>query len=92
MVQVAALQKLAKGKFLLLVLALEHHQLLLQDLVLEVRLVSQLGCGLFKLVVHLRLFLLNRFILAVKFFAFLFHNPNLLFDVFVVALGVAQGH
>ena len=41
MVKVAALQKLAKRELLLFVLVLKHHQLLLQDLVLEIGLIPQ---------------------------------------------------
>ena len=92
MVKVAALKQLTKGKFLLFVLALEHHQFLLQDLVLEIGLIPQLGCGLFKFSVHFSFFLLNRLIMAVELFALLLDNLDLLFDVLVVALGVAQGH
>lgn len=92
MVKVAALQKLAKRKLLLFVLVLKHHQLLLQDLVLEIGLIPQLGCGLFKFSVHFSFFLLNRLIMAVELFALLLDNLDLLFDVLVVALGVAQGH
>ena len=92
MVKVAALQKLAKRELLLFVLVLKHHQLLLQDLVLEVSLVPQLGCRCFELVIHFSFFLLGLPIIAVELFAFLLHNPNLIFNVIVVALCIAQGH
>jgi hypothetical protein len=92
LVQVAALKQLTKGKFLLFVLALEHHQFLLQDLVLEVGLVPHLGCRCFELVIHFSFFLLGLPIIAVELFAFLLNDPDFIFNVIVVALCIAQGH
>jgi len=89
LVKVAALQKLAKREFLLFVLVLKHHQLLLQDLVLEIGLIPQLGRGLFKFSVHFSFFLLNRLIMAVELFALL--HPCLARQVLVALAPLLLG-